>query len=122
MADSLATSIDVDSLLIATDSLAMLDSIPTDTVEKKIKIVKEYFVKVRAIIKYGDGTFEDKIREYPIASVKEREDKLASQAHEERYQLAINIKKGDPIYLYLTPDKTVSSIEIGDQLYLMRGH
>lgn len=86
----------------------------------KFKINKAYFVEVRSILQYEDGLREDKTWKYPIRKVVEREDELAKM-NEERYQIDITGDKGKKIYLYLTGDKTVSTFEIDNQLYLMRG-
>ena len=89
--------------------------------KKKIKIVKEYFVKIRSILTYEDGKSEDKEWVYPIKKIVEREDKHAGP-DEERYLLDIQLKKGGSLGLYLTPKRTVSSFETEDMLYLMKGH
>ena len=88
--------------------------------QSKYKIIKEYFVIVRSIITYDDGTKEDKKTKYPIKKVVEREDELAKMS-EERFQVDFTSDKDKKIYLYLTGDKTVSTFEINNQLYLMRG-
>ena len=89
--------------------------------KKKIKIIKKYTVEVRAIVKYDDGSIEDKVDVYQIKKIIEREDETAAPDGE-RYQLTFKTdKKGKEILLYLTPDYTLSSIEIGDKRYLMRG-
>ncbi len=93
----------------------------TEGIVKDIKIVKEYFVVVRSILSYEDGSVEDKIWEFPVKKVTEREDALAGPM-EERYQLEISLLKGDPLYLYLTSKRTVSSFEMGPKQFLMRGH
>lgn len=89
--------------------------------KKNLKIIKEYFVKVRSIITYDDGSTEDKEWMYPVKKVTQREDAMAGPT-EERYQLEFALLKGNPIYLYLMTDKSVSSMEIGPKMYLMRGH
>lgn len=89
--------------------------------KKKIKIIKEYAIEVRAIIKYEDGSIEDKTDSYTIKKINEREDETADP-NGERFQLEFQTdKKGQSILLYLTPDRTVSSIEIDGSRYLMRG-
>ena len=90
-----------------------------EEVKKKIKIVKEYFVQVRSILHYNDGTVEDKIAEYPITKSDWREDEEAS-INAEKYQIALQTKKGE-IYLYLTGKHKISTFEVEGQSYLMRG-
>ena len=87
----------------------------------KRKITKTYFVKVRSILKYEDGTTEDKTWKFPVKEIQEREDEGAGK-QEERFQLAIKTKGKKEIYLYLNGDRTVSSFEADGMLYLMRGH
>ena len=89
--------------------------------KKKVKIVKEYFINLRAILAYDDGGSEDKKWSYQVKKVVEREDKNAGP-DEERYQMEFTLKKGGPIYLYLTGERTISAIEIDGKKYLMRGN
>ncbi len=88
--------------------------------KSKYKITKEYFVVVRSILQYEDGMREDKSWKYPIKKVVEREDELAKM-HEERFQVEFSSTKAESIYLYLTGDKAVSTFEIDNQMFLMRG-
>lgn len=89
-------------------------------VEKKVKITKEYFVNVRSILKYDDGTMEDKTWVYPVKKLVEREDTAAGQG-EDRYQIEITLKKGDSLYLYLSPERAINWMEVRDKHYKMRG-
>jgi len=93
----------------------------TDGEKKKVKIVKEYFINLRSILTYEDGGSEDKKWSYQVKKVVEREDKNAGP-EEERYQMEFTLKKGGPIYLYLTGERTISAIEIDGKKYLMRGN
>ncbi len=88
---------------------------------KKVKIVKEYFINLHALISYEDGGKEVKDKSYAIKKIVEREDESAGP-DENRYQLEFSLKKGKPIYLYLTGERTISSIEIDGKEYLMRGN
>lgn len=94
---------------------------PEEEDGKEYKITKEYFVKVRSILTYDDGTTEDVEKTFPIKKIVEREDTEAGP-EEERYQLEISLKKGKPVYLYLTSERTISSLEADGKTYLMRGH
>ena len=87
----------------------------------KRKITKTYFVKVRSILKFEDGTVKDKEWTFPVKEIQEREDESAGK-QEERFQMAIKTKGKKEIYLYLNGDRTVSSFEADGMLYLMRGH
>ncbi|MEO1513849.1 MAG: hypothetical protein AAFV95_02515 [Bacteroidota bacterium] len=102
------------------DSLGQpIDSSRQD-VRIKTKIVKEYFIEIRSILTYDDDTQEDKEWRFPIKKIVEREDEEAS-GNAERYQLEIATEKGGIVYLYLTPKRTVSSIEVMGKRYLMQG-
>ncbi|HHH50063.1 MAG TPA: hypothetical protein ENK52_03690 [Saprospiraceae bacterium] len=90
-------------------------------VKKKLKIIKEYFVEVRSILHYDDGEVEDKKWTYKVKHLKEREDATAGPDGE-RFQIEFETNKGEPLYLYLTPKRTISSMELGKFRYLMRGH
>lgn len=93
-------------------------------VEVKIKIVKEYFIKVRTILTFEDGTTEDKVEEIEIKkkfSLFETESR-GDDPTISPFELEIYPKKGKPILLQLTKNQTVSSVEIEGKKYLMRGH
>lgn len=110
------------------DTLAQTDTdVPADSTtaaaagpEKKVKIIKEYFVVVRSIVQFEDGLREDKTWEHPVKRISEKEDKQAGE-QEERYQWEFVNDKKDKIVLYLNGDHTVSSMVINDKTYLMRG-
>lgn len=89
----------------------------------KVKIVKEYFIKIRSILTFEDGTSEDKIEEIPI---KKKFTLFETEANDnptvEPFELEIQPKKGKPIIMRLTKKKTISSIYINGKNYLMRGH
>jgi len=114
-----------DTTVIATATSA--DTIPpasTDTIGttdgKKVKIIKEHFVIVRSILTYEDGTKEDKSWQFPVKKIVEREDEKAG-LQEEKFQWEFVTDKGDKLFLYLNGDKTVSTFEVNDKIYLMRG-
>lgn len=95
-------------------------SLMDEETAKNFKIVKKYTLKIRSILTYEDGTTEDKVWEYPIKKVTQREDELASPG-EERYQIEFLSGK-QSIYMYLLGNKKVSSIQHGPKRYLMRGY
>ena len=94
---------------------------PKDENEPTTIMITEYFVNVSSILTYSDGRMEKKTWEYPVREIEEREDTTARK-NEERYQLAIKVGKRKEVYLYLNRDRTVSSFEADEMLYLMRGH
>jgi hypothetical protein len=87
----------------------------------KRKITKEYFVKIKTILKKEDGTTERKNFNFPVKGIEEREDSAAKK-NEERFELTIKSKGKKELYLYLNGDRTVSSIKVDGIKYLMRGH
>ena len=95
-------------------------SLMEEETKKRFKIIKEYTLKIRSILTYDDGTTEDKIWEYPIKKVTQREDDLAGPG-EERFQIELETSKGS-YYLYLLSDKRISSFQHGAKKYLMRGY
>ena len=52
--------------------------------------------------------------------MKEREDAQAGPDGE-RFQLELSTKK-EPLYLYMTGERTISSFEMNGFRYLMKGH
>lgn len=109
---------DADETIMNEDSLAM---VAADSVEKKIKVEKKYFVEVKSRLHYNDGTEEYKEWSYPVKKIIEREDETATGKNDHRYQLEVVLEKGESLYLYLTPDRAVNSFEIRDQNYQVRG-
>ena len=101
-----------------TEEMSM-DSTESD-VEKKIKITTKYYVVVRAIVQYQDAAKEDKTWKYEVKNVKNKADEGAKM-DEEKYRWEFITAKGEPIYLYLNGDNTVSTMEVEDEQYLMRG-
>lgn len=92
-------------------------------VEVKIKIVKEYFINIRTILTFEDGTTEDKVEEIPIKkNFTLYETEAKGDPTVAPFELEISPKKGKPITMRLTKNKTISSIYIGGKHYLMRGH
>lgn len=89
--------------------------------EVKFKIERNYFVKLRSRVRYDDGGVEYKTWTFPVKKISEREDEQAGPG-EERFLLKIDCDKTDDLFLYLTPDRAVSSMEIGNKLYLTRGY
>lgn len=91
-----------------------------DSIEVKTKITKTYFIHTQSLIRYDDGTEKIEKKKYEIKKIVEKEDETAGE-NEERFQLEVENNKGVPVFLYLNGKRTVSSIEIGDKIYLMRG-
>lgn len=92
-----------------------------EAVEKKIKIIKEYFIDLKLMQTEKDGSEVVKTFRHKVKKWKEREDTSAKGDASERFQIELETNKG-MIYVYLTPKRTISSIEIGEERYLMMGH
>ena len=88
--------------------------------EVKTKITKTYFVELKSLVRYQDGTEKIETEKYEISNVKERSDDAAT-GDEEKFQIEFANKKDVPIYLYLNANRQVSSVEIGSNLFFMRG-
>jgi hypothetical protein len=101
------------------DTIAFKDAPPKPEAKKDIKIVKEHFVYLRAILKYQDGTVEDKETEYKIKNYSLKEDKRVDYEGD-RYLILLETNKGD-MNIFLNGDKAVNSIEFGHKIYYVRG-
>ncbi len=89
----------------------------------KVKIVKEYFVKVRSLLAYDDGTTEDKTWEIPVKKKFTEYQRRTTEPNLEPFEFVLaGVKKGEDISIFLTKKRTISSINIGGKKYLMRGH
>lgn len=86
---------------------------------KDIKIVKEHFVYIRSLLKYDDGTEEDKEVEYKIKNYDLKEDKNVD-LEGDRYLLLISTNKGE-MNVFLNGNKAINSIEFDGKLYYVRG-
>ena len=89
--------------------------------ESDFKELHTYFLEYKTRLIYQDGSEEVKVQTFEIKRKKERVNEEAREG-EEKYQLAFITEKGDEIYVYLLSDRTVSSIELGDELLFMRGY
>jgi len=92
-----------------------------DQPEKKIKIIKKYYLDLSFYSNTKEGVRELRSSTYQIRKVTEREDEQATP-NQDRYQLEIDLEKGDPIYMYLTAKKTISYLDIHGEIFLMQGH
>jgi hypothetical protein len=86
----------------------------------KVKEIREYFMVVRSILSYDDGTKERKTWRYPIRRVNEKEDEEAG-IDDEKYRIELFSPKAEKILVYLSGGRTISSIEIDEKTYLVRG-
>lgn len=124
MADSTGISF-VEEITIEekTKQIATSDSLaaPDSTVVVKSKEIHEFFVVVRSILQYDDGTKEDKTERYQVKRVVEREFKTP-RINEERFEWEMSTEKGEPIYLYLNGKHAVASMKIDGKAYQVRGY
>lgn len=89
----------------------------------KVKIVKEYFVLVRSILTYEDGSTEDKTWEIKVKNKFTEYQRETSGPNLEPFEFVLaGEKKGQDVSIYLTNKRTISSINVGGKKYLMRGH
>lgn len=89
--------------------------------DPKVKIEKEYFIILNTFEDQKDGTRRLVADEYQVKGVDQREDSRAKKG-EEKYQIDFTIDGKKHIYMFLLDDRTVSSIEMGYDKFLMRGH
>lgn len=89
--------------------------------ELGVKLKERRVIKVRSIVNYEDGTSEDLVIEYEVKKMTEREDETAAPDGE-RYQIEFELDKGESVYLYLTPKRTLSAFEAGGIRYLLKGY
>ena len=86
----------------------------------KLKIDKSYYIELKQKVKLDNGTVEDKLWNYPIKKVVEREDEFAEPG-QNRFELEFTTNKGDKIFLYMSHDRTISSMQFIGRKFLMRG-
>lgn len=100
------------------EALAMSDD---ERKELKIKVVERLVIKIRSILTFEDGTTEDRVEEFDVKKLVQREDDTAAPDGE-RFQVEFVMDKGEPMYLYLTPKRTISSFETAEFMFLMKGY
>lgn len=90
--------------------------------DKGIKIILENALRLRELVPQENGSAQEKVELFPVAGLQEREDTEAAPDGE-RYQIALKINKSGlkEAYIYLTPRRTISSVEIGNHVYWMSG-
>lgn len=89
----------------------------------KVKIVKEYFVIVRSMLTYEDGSFEDKTWEVPLKKKFTEYQRQGPEPNIEPSEIVLEgNKKGQGVSIFLSKKRTISSINILGKKYLMRGH
>ncbi len=109
-----------DSLQVTEAAIETVDTSVMEAPERKVKITKEYFVVVRSILQYKDGLLEDTSEKYPIKKISEKEDESAG-LQEEKYKWEFLTDNKTKIVMYLNGDHSVSTFELGEKNYLMRG-
>lgn len=105
-----------------TKEIPAADSLSSDTViVVKSKEIREYFVVVRSILQYDDGSREDKTLRYPIKKIVEKEFKTPT-LHEERYLWECTLDKGEPMQIFLNARRAATAIRIDGKKYEVRGY
>lgn len=111
----------IDSVVVDENGEDVLtDSTTLDAPEIKIKITKEYFLTIHSYRITTEGLREKKEEKYTIRKINEKEDE-AAKMHEEKYLWEFQNDEKEVINLYLNGDRTVSTLEIGEKKYLVRG-
>ncbi len=109
---------------VSEDMETALDSTAVQQEKVKVKIVKEYFAKVRSIITYEDGTNQDETFEIPLkGKLGLYEIQTGGDPSVAPFELELEPakRKGDPVVLYLNKDYSVRGLLIRDKIYLLRG-
>jgi hypothetical protein len=122
----------LEGLVIESDAGAMppIEAVENDTLSEeeqlevvKVKIVKEYFVIVRSILTYDDGTIEDKTWEIEVKNKFTEYQRETVGPNLEPFELVLSgNKKGEGASIFLTKKRTISSINVLGKKFLMRGH
>lgn len=104
------------------DELEEAIEIDQDTLMPKVKtkIIKKYFIDLHTKNTNKEGNTETINQRFSIKKIKEREDEQA-ELKQERFQIEFETNKG-LMYLYLTGNRRISSVEMIGEKYLMRGH
>ena len=89
--------------------------------KKKVKIIKEYFVKIHFVNKNPDGTLAaDKSLDYKLDDFSMKEDSKSGNS-DDRYQIMLKPKGDKPFYIYLNSKKMVSFIMMDGLRFHLRG-
>ncbi len=88
--------------------------------DPKIKLEKAYFIVLNTFYESKEGETKRLEKRYRIKKYSELEDESAKRG-EERFQIDFIVDGNKHIYMYLLDDRTVSSIEMENSRYLMRG-
>ncbi len=89
--------------------------------KKKVKIIKEYWVKIHFVHKNPDGTLAaDKSLDYKLDDFSMKED-FKSGNSDDKYQITLKPKGDKPFYIYLNNKKKVSFIMMDGRRFHLRG-
>lgn len=87
---------------------------------KPKKMQYEHFVEVRSYVTFDSGFRNVKVWKYPIDKIQKQSTTLDNKGNQQ-YYYQVNIKKADPLYVYVSPERAVQSIEIEGITYTARG-
>lgn len=97
----------------------------TDTVKvtdpSKIKIIKEYFLKVHFKNKLQNNEIEEKTVDYTFEKFDWKEDSRAPANAPDRFRITLKPKNGGEIAIYLNNNKAISFIDLDGFRYAVRG-
>jgi hypothetical protein len=98
------------------------EKVDSSTIDKKkVKIVKEYFVKIHFVHKNPDGTLAaDRSLDYKLDDFSMKEDPKSGNS-DDRYQITLKPKGDKPFYIYLNNKKMVSFIMMDGRRFHLRG-
>ena len=105
-----------------TKDIPAADSLSSDTtIVVKTKEIREYFVVVRTILQFDDGTKQDITERYPVKKIVEREFQTPS-LNEERFEYECSTAKGDPIRMTFNSRHALAAIVVDGKKYEVRGY
>ncbi len=87
----------------------------------KIKIVKEYFLKVHFKNKLQNNEIEEKTVDYTFEKFDWKEDSRAPANAPDRFRIVLKPKSGSEIAIYLNVNKAISFIDLEGFRYAVRG-
>lgn len=101
----------------AARTVSMDDAFTTKGI-KEPKVEYEYFIEVRSYVIHDSGYRSVMNWKYPVQKVMRQAENMNSSKR--RYHYEVQIKKDDPINIYLSPDRALHSIEIEGITYAVR--
>lgn len=88
--------------------------------KKAKKVAYEEFVELRSYVTYDTGFRDVKVWKYPINKIQQQAEKTGINGERQLYY-KIDIKKAEPLYVYVSEDRAIQAIDIEGIIYSPRG-